>query len=81
MSRLAIASVLALAAIAASAQDIPSGQSHTPTVASPNGAQPFLFDARMRGDGVRLGQPASDHRPDAGAIVVQPKASQPGRER
>jgi hypothetical protein len=81
MSRLAIAFVLAQAATAANAQDTKSGQSHTPAVASANGTPPFLFDGRMRGDGVRQGALADDHHPDAGAIVVPPKASQPGRER
>ncbi len=80
MSRLAIAFVLALAATAANAQDTSSGQSRTPAVTSANGTQPFLFDGRMRGDGVRRGAHAYDHHPNAGAIVVQPKASQPGRE-
>ncbi len=80
MSRIAIAFVLALAATAANAQDTKSGQSHTPAVASANGTRPFLFDGRMRGDGVRQGALADDH-PDAGAIVVPPKTSQPGRER
>ena len=81
MSRLAIAFVLALAATAAHAQDTKSGQSHTPAVASANGTPPFLFDGRMRGDGVRQGALADDHHPDAGAIVVPPKARQRGRER
>jgi hypothetical protein len=35
----------------------------------------------MRGDGVRQRAPADNHHPNAGTIVVQPKASQPGRER
>jgi len=81
MSRLAIAFVLALTATAANAQDTKSGQSHTPAVASVDGTRPFLFDGRMRGDGVRQGALADDHHPNAGAIVVPPKASQPGRER
>jgi hypothetical protein len=81
MSRLAIAFVLALAATAANAQDTKFGQSHTPAVASANGTPPFLFDGRMRGDGVRQGALADDHHPDAGAIVVPPKARQRGRER
>jgi hypothetical protein len=81
MSRIAIAFVLALAATAADAQDTKSGQSQTPAVASANGTRPFLFDGRMRGDGVRQGALADDHRPNAGAIVVPPKTSQPGRER
>jgi hypothetical protein len=79
MSKLAIAFVLA--ATAANAQDTKSGQSHTPATASANGTQPFLFDGRMRGDGVPQGALADDHHPNAGAIVVPPKASQPGRER
>jgi hypothetical protein len=81
MSRLAISFVLVLAATAANAQDTKSGQSQTPAVASTNGTRPFLFDGRMRGDGARQGALADDHHPNAGAIVVPPKASQPGRER
>jgi hypothetical protein len=81
MSRLAIAFVLALAATGTNAQDTAPGQSHTPAVASTTGTQPFLFDGRMRGDGVRQGAPAGAHHPNAGVIVVQPKAGQPGRER
>jgi hypothetical protein len=77
MSKLAIA--LVLAATAANAQDTKSG--HTPAVASANGTRPFLFDGRMRGDGVQQGALADDHRPNVGAIVMPPKASQPGRER
>jgi hypothetical protein len=81
MSRLALAFLLALAATAANAQDTEPGQSHTPAVAGANGTRPFLFDGRMQGDGVRHGALADDHHPNAGAIVVPPKASQPGRER
>jgi hypothetical protein len=81
MSRLAIAFGLALAATAANAQDTKSEQSHAPAVASANGTRPFLFDGRMRGDGVRQ-RALADHRyPNAGAIVVPPKASQPEPER
>jgi hypothetical protein len=75
MSRLAISFVLVLAATAANAEDTKSGQSQTPAVASTNGTRPFLFDGRMRGDGARQGALADDHRPNAGAIVVPPKAS------
>ena len=81
MSRLAIAFVLALAATAANAQDTKAGQSDTPALASANGTRPFLFDGRMPGDGVRQGALAGDHHPNAGVIVVPPKASQPERER
>jgi hypothetical protein len=81
MSRLAIAFVLALAATAANAQDANSGQSHTPAIAGANETRPFLFDARMPGDGVRRGALADDHHPNSGAIVVPPKASPLGRER
>jgi hypothetical protein len=81
MSRLAIALVLALVATAANAQDTRSEQSRTPAVASADGTGPFLFDGRMRGDGLRRGALADDHHPNAGAIVVPPKASQPGHER
>jgi hypothetical protein len=79
MSKLAIA--LVLAATAANAQDTRSGQSYTPAVATANETRPFLFDGRMRGDGVRRGAVADDHRPNAGAIVVPRKAGEPGRER
>ena len=81
MSRLAIALVLALAATGANAQDTKSGQSDAPAVASANGTRPFLFDGRMKGDGTRQGALTADHHPNAGAIVVPPKVSQPGRER
>jgi hypothetical protein len=81
MSKLAIALVLVLAATAANAQDTKSGQSNTPAVPSANGTQPFLFDGRMPGDGVRQRAVADDAHPSAGAIVVPPKASQPERER
>ena len=81
MSRLATAFVLVLAATAADAQDTKSGQTQTPAVASAKGTRPFLFDGRMPGDGARQGALANDHHPNAGAIVVPPKASQPGRER
>jgi hypothetical protein len=78
--RLAIALVLALAATAANAQDSSSGQSRTPAVASADGTQPFLFDGRMPGDGVRQPAPTGNHHPNAGTIVVQSKGSEPDRE-
>jgi hypothetical protein len=81
MSRLAIAFVLALAATTANAQDIKSEQSQTPAIASGNGLRPFLFDGRMPGDGSRQRAVADGNHPNAGAIVVPPKASQPERER
>lgn len=81
MSRLAIAFVLALAATAANAQDTKSGQSHTPAVSSADGTRPFLFDGRMPSDGVRRGKLAEDHHPNAGVIVVPPKANEPAPER
>lgn len=81
MSRPAIAFVLALAAATANAQDTRSGQSQTPAVGSGNGLRPFLFDARMPGDGARQRAAAGENRPNAGAIVMPPKASQPERER
>lgn len=86
MSRLAIGFVLALAATAANAQDARSRQSHAPAPSSTNGpqpgtrvhgTQPFLFDGRMKGDGVPRGVHVDNRHPNAGAIVVQPKASQP----
>jgi hypothetical protein len=82
MSRLAIAFMLALAPVAANAQDTGSGQSQTPAIASGNELRPFLFDARMPGDGSRRqGVLADDRHPNAGAIVVSPKESRPERER
>ncbi|RDI62532.1 hypothetical protein DES45_101802 [Microvirga subterranea] len=89
MSRLAIACVLALAATTADAQEAPSGQSHAPAAPSTNGVQPpigpkgtqsFLFDGRMKGDGVRQGAQVDNRHPNAGAIIVQPKPGQPERE-
>jgi hypothetical protein len=68
MSRPAIAFMLVLAASAANAQDTKSGQSRTPAVASANETRPFLFDGRMRGDGVRRGALADDHHPNAGSL-------------
>jgi hypothetical protein len=81
MLRLAIAFVLALAATAANAQDTKSGQSHAPAVGSADGTRPFLFDGRLPGDGVRRGTLGEDHHPNAGAIVVPPKANEPAPER
>jgi hypothetical protein len=81
MSRPAIAFVLAMAATVANAQDIKPEQSKAPAVASGDGLRPFLFDARMPGDGARQRALADDHHPNAGAIVVPPKSSQPERER
>jgi hypothetical protein len=68
VSRLAIAFVLALASIAANAQNTKPEQSQTPAVPSANGTRPFLFDGRMIGDGARQGTLPDDHHPDAGAI-------------
>jgi len=81
MSRPAIALVLALAATEVSAQDTRSGPSDTPAVASAKGTRPFLFDGRMPGDGARQRALTDDHRPNAGAIIMPPKAGQPARER
>jgi len=81
MARLAIAFVLALAATAVKAEDARSEQSNTPAAAGANATSPFLFDGRMRGDGVRQGASAGDHQPSAGAIVMPPKPSQPGSGR
>ena len=81
MSRLAIAFVLALAATAANAQDAKPEPSQTPPVASANGTRPFLFDARMPGDGVRRETVSDNHHPNAGAIVMPPRASQLARGR
>jgi hypothetical protein len=82
MSRPAIAFVLALAATTADAQDTRPGQSQPPAVAGGNGLRPFLFDGRMPGDGARRqGVLDDDRHPNAGAIVVPSKESQPERER
>ena len=80
MSRLAIASVLALAAATANAQGTTPEQSQTPAVASANGTRPFLFDGRMKGDGDRQRALIDDHRSNNGAIVMPPKASKPTSE-
>jgi len=80
MSRLAIAVALALAATTASAQNAPSVQSQAPAASSTKGTQPFLFVGRMKGDGVRRGEQAENRHPNAGAIIVPPKASQPERK-
>jgi predicted lipoprotein with Yx(FWY)xxD motif len=80
MSRLAIALVLALAATAANAEATKSEQSQTPAVANANGARPFLFDGRMKGDGDRRRALIDDHRSNSGAIVMPPKASKPASE-
>jgi len=72
MSRLAIALVLALAATTANAQDTKSGQSQTPAVAGENATRPFLFDARMPGDGSRQRAVADGRHPNAGTIVTPP---------
>ena len=77
MLRLAIAFVLALVVTAANAQDSKSDQSLTPA----NRTRPFLFDGRMPNDGLRQGATADDHHPNAGAVVMPPKASQPERDR
>jgi len=66
MWRLAIASVLALAVTAANAQDT----KQAPPVAPANGTRPFLFDGRMKDDGVRQRTPAGDR---GGAIIMPPK--------
>jgi hypothetical protein len=34
----------------------------------------------MKGDGVRRGEQVDNRRPNAGAIIVQPKESQPERK-
>ena len=81
MSRLTVVLVLALAATAANAQDAKPEQSQTPGATGADGSRPFLFDARMPGDGARQRPLAGDRRRDAGAIVMPPKASQPGNER
>ncbi len=80
MSRLAIAVALALAATTASAQNAPSGQSQASAAASTNGAKPFLFDGRMKGNGIRREKQVENRHPNAGAIIVPPKASQPERK-
>jgi hypothetical protein len=80
MPRLAIALVLALATTAASAQDTRSEQSQTPAAAGADGTRPFLFDGRMKNDGARREASTDDRHPNAGAIVMPPKAGEPARE-
>ncbi len=79
MSKLTIAFALTLATTAANAQNPNFGQSHASNVASADGMQPFLFDGRMRSDGVRQRARADDRHPDAGIVVVPPEVNQPGR--
>ncbi|WP_445504310.1 hypothetical protein [Microvirga sp. G4-2] len=80
LSRLAIAAALALAATTSSAQNAPSGQSQAPAAPSTNGTRPFLFDGRMKGDGIRQEKQMGNRHPNAGAIIVPPKTSQPERK-
>jgi hypothetical protein len=80
MTRLVVTFALALAATTATAQDAPSRQSQTPAATSTNGTQPFLFDGRMKGDGVPRREQVENRYPNAGAIIVQPKESQPERK-
>ncbi len=80
MSTFAIQLLVALTSTGAGAQDAKSGRSDTRAADGTNGTQPFLFDGRMRGDGVRQQTAPNDHRPNAGAIVMPPKASPPARE-
>ena len=74
---LAVATALALSATAANAQNAPSKPSQAPAAASTNGTQPFLFDGRMKGDGARRRERVDNRHPNAGAIIVTPKATQP----
>jgi hypothetical protein len=80
MSRLVVAFALALAATTATAQEAPPRQSQAPAATSTNGTQPFLFDGRMKGDGVPQREQVESRHPNAGAIIVQPKESQPERK-
>ncbi|MFC4173870.1 hypothetical protein ACFOYU_17725 [Microvirga sp. GCM10011540] len=80
MSRLVVAFALALAATTATAQDAPARQSQAPAATSANGTQRFLFDGRMKGAGVRRREQVENRHPNAGAIIVPPKASQPERK-
>ena len=80
MSRLVIGFALALAATTASTQDAPSRQSQALAASSRDETQPFLFDGRMKSDGVRRGEQVDKRHLTAGAITMQPKASQPQRE-
>ncbi|ABE63266.1 hypothetical protein Nham_2476 [Nitrobacter hamburgensis X14] len=81
MSRLAIAFVMALAATAAHAQDTKSGQSPKPTVGNEHGTQPFLFDGRLPGDGVRKKKERlHDKNPNSGTIIMRPETNEPKRD-
>jgi hypothetical protein len=80
MSRLTIAFVLALTATTATAQNAPSGQPQAPAATGTNGTQPFLFDGRMKGDGIRRQEQGRNRHPNAGAIIMEPKASPPERK-
>jgi tRNA A37 threonylcarbamoyladenosine synthetase subunit TsaC/SUA5/YrdC len=80
MLRLVAPFALALAATTATAQNAPPRQSQAPAATSTNGTQPFLFDGRMKGDGARREEQVDNRHPNAGAIIVQPKARQPERK-
>lgn len=79
MSRLVVAFALALAATTVTAQEAASSQSQASAATGTHGTQPFLFDGRMKGDGLRRGEQVDNRHPNAGAIV-QPKANQPERK-
>lgn len=81
MSRLVIALVATVVATGANAQNTRSEKPEQPAAASANETRPFLFDGRMRGDGVRRRAIIDDRHTSAGAIVMPPNASQPARER
>ncbi|UVF22219.1 hypothetical protein HPT29_026390 (plasmid) [Microvirga terrae] len=79
MSRLVVVFALTLAATTATAQDASSRQSQAPAATSTNGTQAFLFDGRMKGDGVQQREQVEKRHPNAGAIVPS-KESQPERK-
>lgn len=79
MSRLAIALASTLAATAAHAQNSGSGLPQNPTVGGEDRTRPFLFDARLPGNGIRERTHGPNHHPGVGTIVMPPKASQPER--
>ena len=56
MSRLVVAFTVMLVATTAMAQNALSRQSQAPAATRTNGPRPFLFDGRMKCDGVRRGK-------------------------
>jgi hypothetical protein len=77
MSRVVIACAFALAATPCSAQEASSDRPVPGT--SVTDGRPFLFDGRMKADGIRHGTQADHRRRNSGVVVVEPETRQPAR--